>query len=209
MSNSNKMKNRVIPVNLSCQSGLSIGSRRIGGSFLSFCLFVGFLAVISLLTANCARRDPEAERRAAISDTLAKLRSCAPESANDAAGSNLRLTISSIALNPNETSLRLLAFAPAEAVVFDLPVYYLSRGRWLINEKGRAYLLDEDCREYKLRDKKISAGQTASQDGKIKLNPGQASEVTLSFPRLPDRTRMGLLIYGDRVLPFTLWDKSR
>jgi hypothetical protein len=201
------MKNRVIQLNLSCESCLSIGSRKRGGSSLSVCLCAGVLTVC-LLTAGCARRDPEAERQAAISATVAKLRSCTPENTNDATDSNLRLAISSISLNPNETSLQLVAFAPAEEVVFDLPVYYLSRGRWLINEKGRAYLLDENCREYKLRDKKITAGQAAAQNGKVKLNPGQAFEVTLSFPRLSDRTRMGLLIYGDRVLPFTLWDKS-
>jgi hypothetical protein len=167
------------------------------------------MVIISLLTASCARRDPESERQQAISETLAKLRSCAPENSNHATESNLRLAISSIALNTNETSLRLVAFAPTEAVVFDLPVYSLSRGRWLINEKGRAYLLDERCKEYKLKDKRISAGQEVSQDGKIKLNPGQAFEVTLSFPRLSDRTRIGVLIYGDQVLPFTLWDTAQ
>jgi hypothetical protein len=104
--------------------------------------------------------------------------------------------------------VRLVAYAMDEAVDFYLPIYRLSAGRWLINEKGRAYLLDERCREFKLKDRKmpsISSGeQRVPLDGRIRLNPGQAFEATLVFPRLFDQTRIGALVYDGRVLPFTL-----
>ncbi len=164
--------------------------------------------LLSLSLSSCTKRDIEAERRAAISETFAKLRSCAQDKAVEDDG-NLKLAIASVKLNPNETSVRLVAYTLNEDIDFDLPIYSLSRGRWVINEQGRAYLLDEQCREYKLKDRKSSAGQEVSQNGRIKLNPGQAFEVTLSFPRLPDRTRMGVLVYGSRALLFSLWDKSQ
>jgi hypothetical protein len=79
----------------------------------------------------------------------------------------------------------------------------------LINEKGRVYLLDEQCREYKLKDRRSSVGTNSSAiqappDGRIKLEAGQVFEATLSFPRLPDEVQMGVLVYGQRTFPFLL-----
>lgn len=93
----------------------------------------------------------------------------------------------------NATHVRLVAYVLDEAVDFDLPVYRLSAGRWLINEKGRAYLLDEQCREFKLKDRKSYSSSFGEQqiplDGRIRLSPGQAFEATLVFHRLSDQTR--------------------
>jgi len=167
------------------------------------------MLVIFLSFNGCSRRDPEAERRAAISSVFTKLRSCAPGPQSDEAASNLRLAVESVTVKSDETSVRLIAYALNEPADFDLPVYSLSRGKWLIDEKRRTYLLDEQCREYKLKDRKSSAGQAVPQNGKVTLNSGQAFSVTLSFPRLQDQTQIGVLVYGDRALPFTLWNNPR
>jgi hypothetical protein len=103
----------------------------------------------------------------------------------------------------------LVAYALAEPADFDLPVYLMSRGRWLINERGRAYLLDPECREYKLKDRAPAAGQAEVKNGRVQLKAGEAFEVTLVFPRLLDGVRQGLLVYGTRVLPFSLLTEAR
>jgi hypothetical protein len=125
----------------------------------------------------------------------------------------LKLAIAEVAHQPNATHVRLAGYATDEAVDFDLPAYRLSSGQWLINEKGRAYLLDERCREFKLKDRKPSSGvhggRPVRRDARIRLSPGQAFEATLIFPRLPDQTRMGVLVYDGRVVPFTLQAEAR
>ncbi|HKQ80492.1 MAG TPA: hypothetical protein VJ810_42750, partial [Blastocatellia bacterium] len=102
-------------------------------------------------------------------------------------------------------------------VDFYLPIYLLSAGRWVINEKGRAYLLNEQCREFKLYESKPSStsssifweGGRIPQGGRIRLNPGQVFETTLVFPPLPDQTRVGALVYDGRFLPFTLLTETQ
>src|SRR5262249_12520027 len=106
-----------------------------------------------------------------------------------------------------ETSVRVVGYATTEAAEFDLPVYFMSRGRWLINERGRAYLLDEQCHEYKLKDRRTE--QAAPQGGHVRLKPGEACEATLSFPRLSNEVREGVLVYGTRVLSFSLLIETR
>jgi hypothetical protein len=164
------------------------------------CRALGLL-LIALLAGSCNRNDPEAERRAAVRATLDKLSQCAPATTNN---DKLKLAIAEIMRQPSETSVRLVAYATSEQVDFHLPVYLMSRGRWLINEQGRAYLLDESCREYKLKDRKSTDGQPLPLDGKRSLKPGEAVEFRLSFPRLPDETRLGMLVYGSTVIPFSL-----
>jgi hypothetical protein len=122
----------------------------------------------------------------------------------------LKLAIESVESAQNVTRVQMVAYARDEATDFYLPVYRMSAGRWLINEKGRAYLLDERCREFRLNDAKPSpdspsdflGGEKIPKDGRIRLKPGQALEATLVFPPLPDRTRVGALVYDGRVLPF-------
>src|SRR5215210_5872112 len=153
------------------------------------------LVILCLIFAGCSSRDTEAQRRAAMAATLAKLQSCAP---NNEAEGEVNLAITSVTRQPNETSVRLAAYALDKPAEFDLPVYSLSRGRWLIGETARAYLLDEQCREYKLKERRSSEGMKATPDGRIRLEAGQVFETTLSFPRLPDGVQMGVLIYGRR-----------
>jgi len=158
------------------------------------------IILFCLTMFGCSRPDPESERQAAVAATLARLQSCAPP---DDEG-EVKLAITSVTQQPNETRVRLAAYALDKPAEFDLPVYILSRGRWLIHETGRAYLLDEQCGEYKLKERRASSGMEAPQDGHIKLEAGQVFEVTLVFPPLPKDVRMGELVYGRRVLPFLL-----
>jgi len=162
---------------------------------------VTFLTAAILLFHGCARPDPEAEHRAALSAVRARFNGCLPKAEPEG---NLRLAIVSVEDLPDETRVRLVGYAVGETVDFNLPVYWMSRGRWLIDERGRAYVLDGRCREYKLKDRKATPGMTAPIDGHLQLKPGTAFETTLIFPSLPDDTREGVLIYDTRVLPFSL-----
>lgn len=164
-------------------------------------LFILLLASLLLLLTACSQPNVQADRQRAIAEVFAKWRSCAPDSE---VGGDLKLAITSATRQPNETSVRLVAYALDKTAEFDAPVYLLSRGRWLINEKGRAYLLDEQCREYKLKDRKSGSGREIPVNGRIRLEPGQAFEIVLNFPQLPDEVRMGLLVYGNRGFPISL-----
>ena len=159
------------------------------------------LLVALLLVSACASRDPQAEWRAALNTSRAKFRACLPGFKPE---STFKLAIASVSRQPNETNLRLVVYTTGEAADFYLPAYYLSRGRWTIHEQGRAYLLDDECREYNLRNRQITTGQTATPEGLAHLEAWQAFEVTLTFPRLPDETREGVLVYDTWVLPFSL-----
>jgi hypothetical protein len=168
---------------------------------MCFCLLI-------LCLAGCSRPVTEAEKRAAVDEFFTQARSCWPNGGESAAP----LAIESVVSDKNATSVRLAAYARDEAVDFYLPVYRMSAGRWLINEKGRVYLVDEQCREFNLNDAKPSPGSLSDflggekipPDGRIRLKPGQAFEARLAFPPLPGRARVGALVYGGRVLPFAL-----
>ncbi len=166
------------------------------------------LSLSLCLSVSCG--NPEAERRAAVDQFFARARSCWPASEPEG---KLKLAIASVTNADNETRVRMVAYAVDEAADLDLPVYRLSSGQWLINEKGRAYLLDEQCRELKLRGRNSSFDSSGARkiplDGRIRLNPGQAFEAVLVFPRLRDQMRMGALVYDGRVLPFTLQAETR
>jgi len=163
---------------------------------------------LSLCLAGCSRPVTEAEKKAAVDEFFTQARSCWPNDGESSAP----LAIESVVSDKNATRVRLIAYARDEAVDFYLPVYRMSAGRWLINEKGRVYLLDEQCREFKLNDANPSPGSLSDflggekipPDGRIRLKPGQAFEATLVFPPLPDRARVGALVYDGRVLPFAL-----
>ena len=171
---------------------------------LSPCLLVSFF----LCLAGCSRPVTEAEKRAAVDEFFTQARSCWPNDGESSAP----LAIESVVRDKNATRVRLIAYARDEAVDFYLPIYRMSAGRWSINEKGRVYLLDEQCREFKLSDSKPSqssslifwGGGRIPEGGRIRLKPGQAFELTLVFPSMPDRMRVGALVYDGRVLPFAL-----
>lgn len=164
------------------------------------------LLIIGMVMAGCARRDPETEREQAFSQTLEKLQSCAPERNEE---DKIKIAIAGITTDLDETAVRIVAYTLDEDIDFDLPVYWMSRGRWLISEQARAYLLDERCREYKLKDRRSSTKEALPPDGRIRLNRGQAFEAILSFPRLPDQTQIGILVYGDRTIPFWYMNKQQ
>lgn len=180
-------------------------------SFFTFFVPPSICLSISLCLSGCSRRVPEVEKRAAVDAFFARARSCWPSDEQGGAdASGLKLAIESVTKAENATHVRLVAYASSdEAVDFHLPIYRMSAGRWLINETGRAYLLDERCREFKLKGREPPGGsfwgrRKVPPDGLLRLNPGEAFEVTLIFPPIPDRTRVGALVYGGRVLPFAL-----
>jgi hypothetical protein len=178
--------------------GLSPSPRR--PVALSLCLLI--------CLAGCTRPVTEPEKRAAVDEFFTRARSCWPSDGESAA----QLAVESVVSDKNATSVRLAAYARDEAVDFYLPVYRLSAGRWSINEKGRVYLLDEQCIEFKLSDSKPSpssssifwGGGRIPEGGRIRLKPGQVFEMTLVFPSMLVRTRVGALVYDGRVLPFAL-----
>lgn len=176
---------------------LQAGNSRQRGStfFLFFCITVLF--VIGGASCRREKKLTEAEWR---QSERAKFQTCIP--ATQPKG-NVRLALVSVRNEPEQTSVKLIAYAVHESVEFDVPQYSMSRGRWLINEKGRAYLRDEQCNEYKLKDRMPTTGKVPDS-GRIQLKPGEAYELTLSFPRLLEEVKAGVLVYGDWVMPFYL-----
>lgn len=165
------------------------------------------LLILLALSQGCSRRvDPEAERQRLLSQALTKLRSCLPPKQNY--DDKVKIAIAGVTVNPQETAVKIVAYTLDQELDFDLPVYWPSRGRWLINEEGRSYLLDERCREYKLQDRRYTSNQLAPVNGRIHLNQGQFFEATLSYPRLSD-TQFGVLVYGERILPFWLLNQPQ
>lgn len=170
------------------------------------------LLIFTLLLPSCRKADPETERRAALKLTADNLRRCLPATeVNQSAG----LAIAAVAREPETetTTLRMVVYAPTEPVEFHLPIYLMSRGRWTINETGndtgRAYLLDENCRERTLKGTAAVNGKTLPRDGIVKLQAGESFEFRLNFPTLPETMQMGTLVYGSRVLPFSLLIETR
>ena len=154
-----------------------------------------------LLLSACTRQNPELARQSAVIATTARLQGCLKPATSN---STVQFAIAEISRQPKETSVRLVAFAGKEAAEFYLPVYLMSRGRWLINEQERAYLVDENCREYKLQDRKTLDGKPFPPEAKISLKPGEAFAFKLSFQTLPAEARLGALMYGTNALPFAL-----
>ena len=160
--------------------------------------FCGLTVLLILVSVSCARRNAETQNRS--SENKRSL-SCAPRTA---AATNLSLAIVSIEPLENKTRIRLVAYAKNEPINFYLPVYLMSRGRWLINDRARAYLLDEKCREYRLNDRKSTEEMPAPIDGQIELQARTAFETILEFPPLARDINAGLLVYDSYVVPFTL-----
>jgi hypothetical protein len=171
-------------------------------------LQLSMLLLSATLFGGCSRRgDPGVERQKLFNQAFAKLRSCVPP-ITQKADDNLKIAIAGVTLNQDETAVKIIGYTLDEDIDFDLPVYWMSRGRWLINEEGRSYLLDERCREYKLKDRRSSPGHPIPLNGRIRLNKGQFFEATLSFPSLSE-TQIGVLVYGDRTIPFWLLNQPQ
>ena len=191
-------------------SALSFFSESIFSLF-HFCL-LPFAFCLLLLSACSPPRNPDAEARDALKAMQAKLQACLPDTQPEA---RVRLAVVSLSREKEESLVRLVAYNPADkggvnqaatgdgVVDFEVPNYVMSRGRWLINESARAYLLDERCREYKLKDRKLTLRQAEAKNGRIRLKPGEACEVLLSFARLPEDAQQIALVYGTQVLRFS------
>ncbi|MGH9841463.1 MAG: hypothetical protein ACREEM_22140 [Blastocatellia bacterium] len=165
------------------------------------------LMIVSLLTAtSCSSRNAEPVKPTTIEEARARLDLCAPK--NTAEG-NLPLAIRSVTHEAQATKVTIVAAAVGEPVDFHLPVYRLSSGRWLINGTGRSYLLDEDCREYKLKDRKSQPGFEIPLEGLIRLKAEQRFEAVLVFPRVSERSRVGMLVYDGRSLALVFGPESR
>lgn len=114
------------------------------------------------------------------------------------------MEIKSATLDPDGVRVVVLISATEQPVEFDLPVYRLSSGRWLINGKGRAYVMDESCRQYKLSDRKRIEGYDPPLEGHLSLKPGQRFESALIFPWVLNQAKAGILVYDDQILAFRL-----
>ena len=159
--------------------------------------FFSVLLMFGIASCRREKRLTEAEWR---QSDRAKFHACIPDTQPEG---YVRLALASIKNEPEQTSVKLIAYAVHEPVEFDVPQYSMSRGRWLINEKGRAYLRDEQCNEYKLKDRTPAIGKVPDS-GRIQLKPGEAYELTLSFPRLLEEMKAGVLVYDNWVMPFYL-----
>jgi hypothetical protein len=134
-------------------------------------------------------------------EKMAKLKSCTPDYQPD---SKIKLSVSEIWSEGNQTKARVVFTAPPEAAEFYLPQYLMSRGRWLMNERWRAYIRDENCKEVKLQDRTPQSADKIPDSGLIKLKANEKYEVILSFAKLPEESSKGILVYGQWVLPVAL-----
>ena len=157
-----------------------------------------------LISIGCSK-DPEAVRTAAVTESFAQISKCAQV---NSAENLANIAVASVTNAQSETALKLVVYATNSPIEFPLPAYKLSAGRWLIGEKDRAYLVDERCREFKLKDRRPPEGQRFPLDGFVRLNQGQAFEMTFSFYRLKDTTRFGMLVYGGKTLAFVVNQSS-
>lgn len=158
---------------------------------------------LSMLAAcHRAERFTAIEWQQIAAEKQAKFRGCIPELEADA-NSKVHLALASIRNETDTTTATIVAYATTEAADFYLPQYIMSRGRWMINETSRSYIRDENCREYRMQDRKPAIGNVP-ESGMIKLKAGEAYEVTLIFPRLADEVHKGVLVYGKWMMPFTL-----
>ncbi len=157
---------------------------------------IPFQILIGLLLVGCTTSDPEIARREGMARSVSRWRSCAPPAE---VTSPVSLAIHSISINSQSTSVRVVAYTTSNPGELALPLYYLSRGRWLIAEKDRAYLLDQDCREFRLND--VERSSPLPNPGLLQLEAGSSFEFTLKFPPVGHSASLGWLVYGQRALP--------
>lgn len=177
---------------------MTSGKQTIGIGLILALGFSGLL--LGLDSCHKQHRFTSAEWQKLDAEKLAKFRACLPVSQPDG---KVHLALVSIKNETNLTKVKIVAYAVGEVADFYAPQYSMSRGRWLINESARSYLRDEQCHEYKLQGRASNVGQIPDS-GLIKLKSGEAYELTLEFPGLPENVRTGGLVYGDWVMPFYL-----
>ena len=118
----------------------------------------------------------------------------------------VRLTVRSVERTRTGTTLHINAYTTSEPGVLQLPLYTMSRGRWSIGEKGRAFLLDQECRSYPLLD--VAFAGPRFGPGQIRLAPGKSIDGTLRFPPFSSRSQMALLVYDTERIPFLVPPQS-
>ncbi|MFN0120008.1 MAG: hypothetical protein ACKV2V_05855 [Blastocatellia bacterium] len=149
---------------------------------------------------------PPPDARAQARAVRDKMKSCLPVAET---APPYKLAATAIRREGEQTRLHIVAWNPADkgpgarAIDFDAPNYLMSYGRWLINEKDRVYLVDQYCREFLLRERELMNRQKEARNGRVKLDPGEAVELQLSFAPLPDNIEQLALVYGATVLPLS------
>ncbi len=157
-----------------------------------------FSWIFLLLIFTGCRENPVPVAAPTALEKQAKLKSCTPDYQPE---SKIKLSVSEIWNEVNQTKVRVVFTAPNEAAEFYLPQYLMSRGRWLMNERWRAYIRDENCKEVKLQDRTPKSTEKIPDSGLIKLKTNERYEVVLSFAKLPEGSSKGILVYGQWVLP--------
>ncbi len=157
--------------------------------------------IILLIALMACRQTPVPVIQPMEAEKQVKLKSCTPDYQPN---SKVQLTVIAVWNEGNQTKARVIFAAPGEAAEFYLPQYLMSRGRWLMNERWRAYLRDEGCKEYKLEDRTPKNAGRIPDSGLVKLKANEKSEVVLSFAKLPEESNKGILVYGQWVLPITI-----
>ena len=155
-----------------------------------------------ILLISCAGRDAGQPAPETIENSISRLRGCVNLSAEPYAEDDqgvARLAVRSIEHLTDGTLLHLVAYAGNEPVNFALPLYSLSRGRWLLENFDRVYLVDQNCREYRLND--VDFPNRRAKPGLILIQADHAVEGTIRFPTLNAAARFGVLIYGKQRIP--------
>lgn len=157
-------------------------------------------ALVGALGAGCRRSASPVDTLPNLDAINDKMRACLPARRYRANDGNVRIAIAGLTRLETETKVRIVAYAGKDAGAFDLPVYYMSRGRWMINETGRAFLIDQDCRQYRLKGRSSTSGLKIPLNGRIELQAGQSFESDLSFPRLVESPHILIMVYGDLIM---------
>lgn len=138
-----------------------------------------------------------------LEQSISRLRGCLPTAEST---SWERISISSIERLPNRTHIKLVVWAGEQSFDLQLPLYHSSRGRWLLGDQDRVYVVDQECRQYGLQD--VEFLQPRQSPGLIRIPAHQVITGTLVFPPLSTRARFGALIYGKQSLRILFPDPS-
>lgn len=181
----------------------AIGKKYATSVVLPYCLLPFF---VSLTLFGCTKPVPPKQSI----DFVAKLKTCLPEyKKNSINNTDNVLKIKNVMSDYQGTTLSISIAASDTPLNFNFPIYVYSKGRWLINpddvngkdgDKGRAYLIDANCTQYKLKDR--GSSKDIDKNGRLKLKAGQTYEINIRFTPLPPNTQAFLLMYGERVILF-------
>lgn len=142
---------------------------------------------------------PTPADRSAVTEPLdqahARLRGCLPQPAPLPAPP---ISIRSFARLAARTRVELVVWAEEQPFELQLPLYLSSRGRWLLGNDERVFLIDQECRQYGLQDVEFLPPRLSP--GTIRIPAHKAITGTLIFPPLGSRARFGALVYGQQVL---------